>query len=92
MGGDRYAPLLPLPTVTVERRLTVEQLPAVGPERLFQPGDSDDLPFSRFDKAGRPSPSFFAASVTDIPDGSTRSLMKAPGCTGGFESCVMVGL
>ena len=43
-------------------------------------GDSDELPFSRFDKAGRPTPSLFAASVTDMALGMTCSLMKVPGC------------
>ena len=32
-------------------------------------GDNDDLPFRRFDSAGRPTPKRSAASVTDMPGG-----------------------
>ena len=45
-------------------------------------GDSEELPFSKFDRAGLPTPNLFAASVTDIPAGITCSLMKVLGCTG----------
>ena len=50
-------------------------------------GDNDDLPFSRFDRAGRPTPNLFAASVTDMPEGITPSRMKAPGCAGFPDGC-----
>ena len=41
-------------------------------------GDSAALPFSRFDSAGLPTPSFRAASVTVIPGGMTCCRMKRP--------------
>ena len=45
-------------------------------------GDSDEWAFSRFDKAGLPTPNRLAASVTDIPAGITCFFMKIPGWTG----------
>ena len=50
--------------------------PNVSPSRRAMFCDSATLPFSRFDSAGLPTPSFRAASVTVIPGGMTCCRMK----------------